>query len=292
VTTQNTSPIAGILTDDVIRAVPNHLCGLDTMAILRTWQTSEPVLREIGLSIPVDALEIVEDAQVVAPLTYPPKILGTGANYTDHAAEMGTIRPEPDSRAFFFLKPPTTSVVGTGAVVELPQTPGPRVDWEVELGVVIGHGGRHIPAGAALDHVAAFTVANDVSARGDFENPDAVAPVFAFDWLAHKGQDGFSPLGPGIVPHWLITNPSNLKMNLWVNGELMQSSSTANMIIDIAGLISAASHWVSLEPGDVILTGTPAGVGAGRGRFLAQGDTVRAQIEGIGELVNTIGGPS
>ena len=112
---------------------------------------------------------------------------------------------------------------------------------------------------------------NDLSARGDFVNGEAVAPVFAYDWLAHKGQDGFCPCGPGIVPEWLLPQPDRLRMRLSVNGSLMQDSTTAGLITGIPELISAASRWVTLEAGDLILSGTPAGVGAARDHWLDGG---------------------
>jgi 2-keto-4-pentenoate hydratase/2-oxohepta-3-ene-1,7-dioic acid hydratase in catechol pathway len=291
VSDESPHPLAGVLSGGVVRTLPDEFAGLDMMAILQSWEEAKPVLRRIVTST-VRQLGVAQNAVLVAPLTYPRKVLGAGANYYDHAAEMGTARPTPGARTFFFLKPPSTTIAGPYDSVALPVTADPRLDWEVELGIVIGRAGRHIAAEAAAEHVAGYTVVNDVSARGDFFNKEAVAPVFAHDWLAHKGQDGFCPCGPGIVPEWLVPQPDRLTMRLSVNGSLMQDSTTAELITGIADLVSAASRWVTLEAGDLILSGTPAGVGAARDQFLGVGDVVVAEIDGVGRIENRIVRPA
>lgn len=249
------------------------------MELLDGWDAHSEVLRTIDPA----ALQPITGGRLVAPITYPRTLLCAGANYYDHAAEMGTARPDPDALPFFFLKPPTTTVVGPDTDVALP--PGRSdVDWEAELAVVIGRGGRDIPADRAYEHIAGYTAANDLSARGLFSREDAVFPPFAWDWLRHKGFDGSCPLGPGIVPAWQIPEPQDLALSLSVNGETKQDSSTAAMVIPIARLVAGASSMVTLQPGDVILTGTPAGVGMPRKTFLSAGDIVEVQIEGIGRL--------
>ncbi|MFJ8106551.1 fumarylacetoacetate hydrolase family protein [Streptomyces sp. NPDC096132] len=288
VTEDDPQPRACVLSSTVIRALPGGLHGQDALQLLRDWSAASEVLSQLGNELRVDELPEIPGARLSAPLTYPSKVLGAGANYLDHSAEMGAQAPKADGRAFLFLKPPTTTVIGPDTPVVMPRTSDPRLDWEVELAVVIGRGGRHIPSHLAMEHVAGYTVANDISARGDFANPDGVAPVFQFDWLAHKGQDGFCPLGPGIVPAWLVPEPHDLSLGLDVNGEPLQNSSTSNMVIRIEDLIAGASQWLTLEPGDVLLTGTPAGVGAGRDHFLRVGDVTRAWIDGIGEITNQI----
>lgn len=254
------------------------------MAVLENWERVSPGLRALDPA----TLDPVPDAQVLAPLTYPRKVLCAGANYYSHAQEMGTEAPNPDGEPFFFLKPPTTTLVSATASVVMP--PGDvKLDWEVELAVVIGRAGRDIPESAALDHVAGYTIANDLSARGLFPRSDAVFPPFAFDWLKHKGYDGFCPLGPGIVPHWLVQDPHDMDLSLSVNGVVRQKSSTSDMVVKVPRLISAASRILSLEPGDVILTGTPAGVGMPSASFLSVGDVVVAEIGGLpGRLSNQI----
>jgi 2-keto-4-pentenoate hydratase/2-oxohepta-3-ene-1,7-dioic acid hydratase in catechol pathway len=272
----------GVLTGGKLHAPPEALATLELMDVMQRWDEFAPMLR----SIDVNALQVVPDAEILAPLTYPRKVICAGANYYKHAEEMGTAAPDPTAVPFFFLKPPTTTVVGTRAEVVLPDDA--QVDWEVELAAVIGRGGRHIDEAAALDHVAGYTVANDLSARGLFPREDAVMAPFSWDWVQHKAYDGFCPVGPGVTPSWLVPDPQDLPLRLSVNGVVKQDSSTSDMVFGVARLISAASQVITLEPGDLILTGTPAGVGMPRGTFLNPGDVVVAEIGGLGVLENTM----
>lgn len=234
--------------------------------------------------------------KLLAPLAEPRNIYITGANYTDHIEEM--------SRAFnlpliedaknkglppWFLPKATSSVVGPGAQVSIP-TGVECLDWEVELAVIIGRAGKNIPVSEALDYVAGYTVANDLSARDrmtrSYEAPES---AFRLDWLRHKSFDGSCPMGPAITPAAQIADVQDLTVKLWVNDELMQDSHTSRMIYGVADLVSGLSEQISLRPGDVILTGTPSGVGSARQRFLRPGDRVRQSIDQIGEFEFTIG---
>ncbi|MBI5720714.1 MAG: fumarylacetoacetate hydrolase family protein [Rubrivivax sp.] len=229
--------------------------------------------------------------RVLAPLPNPRNIYFTGANYADHLEEMARVLGPAAAapREPWFMLKSTSCVVGPGECVRRPQGVE-RLDWEVELAVIIGHSARNVPVTQALRHVAGYTVANDLSARDrtfrDAENP---ASLFRLDWLGQKTFDGACPLGPAITPASSIADVQKLALKLWVNDELMQSSNTAGMVFGVAELVSHLSHRVSLWPGDVILTGTPAGVGAARQRFLQPGDRVRQWIEDIGEFEFTIG---
>lgn len=278
-----TPSVAGVESGGTVFALPP---GWPTtvLEIVQKWRELEPELRNLR----PETLEPVQDAVLIAPLTYPSKVVCAGANYYDHAEEMGAERPDPSAPPYFFLKPPTTTIVGHGSDVEIPTDVDLRIDWEIELGVVIADRIRDIDEESALDHVAAYTVANDLSARGLFHRDDAVFPAFAWDWLSHKGLDGFCPLGPGIVPAWLVPDPGALRLQLRVNGAVKQDSTTANLVVGIARLIAAASRFVTLEPGDVILTGTPAGVGTPKNEFLAVGDRMEAEIDGLGLLANRL----
>ncbi|MGW4093506.1 fumarylacetoacetate hydrolase family protein [Nocardia sp. NPDC004750] len=273
-------PSVGVLADGEVGRAPEPLSGLTLLDVLDRWAEFTPLLQNFQPS----ALEVVPDVQLVAPLTYPRKVICAGANYYGHAEEMGTQRPDPDGEPFFFLKPPTTTVLGAHDDVRLPERAD--VDWEVELAVVIGAGGHDIDERAALDHVAGYTVANDLSARGLFPRKDAVLAPFGWDWFQHKAFDGSCPLGPGLVPSWQIGDPHDLTLRLTVNGEIKQEASTADMVITVPRLIAAASRVLTLEPGDVILTGTPAGVGLPRKTFLNAGDLVVSEIDGLGRLEN------
>jgi len=271
----------GVEARDGVHAAPNSWPET-VAALLDVWREFEGELR--GLQ--VASLALVPGARLVAPIMYPRKVICSGANYYDHAAEMGTSEPDPDKEPFFFLKPPTTTVVGPGAEVRMPDAPDAKVDWEAELGIVIADRCRNVTVEKAFTHVAAYTNANDLSARGLFSRDGALAPPFAYDWVGHKAPDGFCPIGPGIVPSWLVPNVENLRLTLSVNGIMKQDSNTNNMIVGIARLISYASKQMTLEPGDVILTGTPAGVGMPRQEFLKAGDVMVVEIEGLGRLEN------
>jgi len=273
----------GVLAGGVVREPPPVLRD-SLLSALARW---DDVSAQLSRWTPADGAP-VPGAQLVAPLTYPGKILGAGANYYGHVAEMGVTAPDPESEPFFFLKPPVTTVIGPEEPIPFPAYDGVRLDWEAELGVVIGRAAKNVPASQARQHVAGYLAANDLSARDKAARPDAVSAHFVYDWLGHKGQDGFCPLGPGIVPAWLVPDPQQLAIKLWVNGQVKQDGSTSDMVIDIDHLIAGASRAGTLQPGDVILTGTPAGVGMPSGEFLSPGDTVIVEIDGIGTLRNQV----
>jgi len=258
------------------------------MELLADWEQAEPVLR--GLEV-ADAPPVEYD-RLLAPLHWPNKVLCAGVNYRKHMREMGVEIPEQGWHPFFFLKIPSTTIIGPADPIIARAPERDRLDWEAELAVVIGTGGRDIPQQQALNHVAAYCVANDISARGLHRRPDVKAEPFVYDWFAAKSLDGSLPLGPGLTPAFQIPDPQDLRLRLWVNGELQQDESTADMVCSVAELIAAASEVATLEPGDVIATGTPAGVGAGRGLYLRPGDVVRTSIDGLGTLENTVVNPS
>jgi len=194
---------------------------------------------------------------------------------------------ELGEKPWHFVKT-SASVVGPGAVVKLPAYSN-AVDWEVELAAVIGRTAKDVPAAKALEFVAGYTIANDLSAR-DVMKREQVPPgaPFKFDWLSQKCFDGACPLGPWIVPAWQIGDPHRLGLKLWVNDELMQDSNTERMIFDTAEQIAMLSSRITLRPGDLVLTGTPAGVGMPRGRFLRPGERLRLWIEKVGELTHRV----
>ena len=236
--------------------------------------------------------------RLLAPVLYPGAIYCAGANYTDHMAEMaraqgqtpGPTMKELGEKPWHFVKTSRSSVVGPGARVKLPAY-SQMVDWEIELAAVIGKVARDVPVERALEYVAGYTIANDLSARDVMrrdKNP-ATSP-FHYDWLSQKCFDGSCPLGPWIVPADEVPDPQNLGLKLWVNERLMQDSNTSKMIFDTAEQIAMLSSRVTLQPGDLVLTGTPAGVGVPRRVFLKPGDTVKLWIDGIGELSHTMAG--
>ena len=255
----------------------------DALDVIRAWPQVSPLLREWRPA----ATDRVQDARLLQPLQYPRKVLCSGPNYSDHLAEMGEAGLGESWTAYFFLKPPTTTLVGDGEPVLVDDPERDRVDWEGELAAVVGVGGRRIPPEQALSHVAGYLVANDVSLRGPHRR-DTPAKPFQWDWLASKGADTSLPIGPGVVPSWQVPDPQALAVTTRVNGETRQKGTTADMVLDVAHLVADASRLVTLEPGDVILTGTPAGVGAARGTFLADGDEVEVSIEGVGTIRNRV----
>lgn len=276
-------PRLGIEEAGVVREVLTALAGRTLMEVLADWDQWVPTLR----SLQVAALPEVPGAVLIAPLTYPRKVVCAGVNYYDHAEEMGTQRPDPDAEPYFFLKTPTTTIVGPGASIAIPTDPAAAVDWEAELGVVIADHCRDLDPSQARAHIAGYVVANDISARGQFPRPEAVFPAFGWDWFSHKSQDGFCPIGPGLVPEWFVSDPQGLKIRLTVNGEVKQDSSTAAMVSSVDKLVAAASRVTTLEPGDLVLTGTPAGVGMPSKEFLKPGDVVTVEIKGLGHISNS-----
>ncbi|MDR7482567.1 MAG: fumarylacetoacetate hydrolase family protein [Armatimonadota bacterium] len=220
-------------------------------------------------------------ARLLAPIPRPRKnIFCMGRNYAEHAKESGSeVPPVP----VFFTKPPT-AVVGPNAPV-IHHRVTEQLDYEVELTVVIGRRGRDIPVERALDYVFGYTIMNDITAR-DLQRRH-------LQWFKGKSLDTFAPLGPVVVHRSLIPDPQHLRLRLRVNGEERQHASTRSMVFSVARLISALSAGMTLEPGDLLATGTPEGVAMGRTPppWLKPGDVVEAEIEGIGVLRNPIVAP-
>jgi 2-keto-4-pentenoate hydratase/2-oxohepta-3-ene-1,7-dioic acid hydratase in catechol pathway len=252
--------------------------------LLDNWAQALPVLAAMSLA---DA-PVVHDAELLTPISWPRKVLCAGVNYRRHIREMGGEVPGAGWDPFFFLKPPSTTVIGPTDEIVIRDAERARYDWEAELAVVIGVRGRDIPIDRALEHVAGYCVANDITARGYHRRPTVPADAFVYDWFAAKAIDTSLPLGPGITPAFQVPDPQDLRLRLWVNDTLQQDESTGDMICPVDQLIATASAVVTLEPGDVISTGTPAGVGASRGRYLKHGDVVRVAIDGLGEIVNRV----
>jgi len=265
----------------------------------QVFEAPRPTVQELfqlsSLPTPASGGTPVAEVTLHAPLLYPGTIYCAGANYADHVAEMAraqNLPPPQDPRAlglkpWFFIKP-RTCVVGPRARVARPRG-SQKLDWEAELAAVIGRPARNVPVEQALDYVAGYTIADDLSAR-DLSRRSALPPgnPFHFDWTAHKGFEGSCPLGPWITPAAEVPDPQRLAIRLWVNGVLKQDSNTSRMIFSTAEQISHLSSIATLHPGDLILTGTPAGVGSGRNEFLQPGDRVEIEIEALGRLEHWI----
>jgi 2-keto-4-pentenoate hydratase/2-oxohepta-3-ene-1,7-dioic acid hydratase in catechol pathway len=242
--------------------------------------STDDTMRELaaGDSLPDNegAFKVMKHKGIVAPIQ-PRKIMAVGRNYADHAAELQN--NVPDSPLIFAKYP--TSIIASEQAIQWSTAITKQVDWEGELVVVIGKGGRNIPEDAAYEHIFGYTIANDVSAR-DIQRSES-------QWVRAKAMDTFLPLGPAIITRDAVDDPHNLQIQTRVNDEVMQDASTADMVFKIPYLVHYLSQTFTLEPGDLILTGTPSGVGKGMNppRFLNDGDTVSVTIEGIGTLTST-----
>jgi 2-keto-4-pentenoate hydratase/2-oxohepta-3-ene-1,7-dioic acid hydratase in catechol pathway len=222
------------------------------------------------------ALDLAAET-LLAPIPRPPKVICVGLNYRDHAEESKMEIPKVPT---IFNKFPT-AITGPGAPIVLPKN-SQKPDYEAELAVVIGKGGRHIEAGAWREHVFGYMCLNDVSAR-DFQ-------MATSQWLMGKTFDTFAPTGPALVSADEVPDPHNLDIRLTINGEVLQSSNTRHLIFDIPALVEYLASAFTLEPGDIISTGTPAGVGFARKppRWLRPGDVVTVTVGGVGELTNPV----
>jgi 2-keto-4-pentenoate hydratase/2-oxohepta-3-ene-1,7-dioic acid hydratase in catechol pathway len=233
-----------------------------------------------GKGIPLSGLSLKP------PVLSPEKILLVAVNYHSHSKEQNI---QPPQSPYFFTKF-RNALVGPDEPIIIPRVSS-KVDWEVELAVIIGRGGKYIGREEAGDHVAGYAVANDVSFR-DLQYPpgwpERLSPL-GMNWVKGKALDSSLPLGPWLVTRDEVPDPQDLRLRLRVNGETKQDSSTSDMIFDIGRLIEYASAGITLRPGDVISTGTPLGVSLwGEQRFLAEGDVVEAEVEGIGILRNPV----
>lgn len=233
----------------------------------------------------------VEETSFLVPTPRPAHIICVAANFRDHILETGTIDfvPGHETSPWLFNKP-QSALNAHGAPIRLPRQLGTQVDWEAELGVVIGRRASSVAQEEALDYVAGYTVINDVSARSmNLPNRTKVRPRDTyFDWLHGKWFDTFCCVGPWITTADEIPDPSALELSLSLNGEVSQKAMTGDMLFSPQELIAFISQIVTLVPGDVIATGTPAGTGKARGRFLLAGDVVTASVSGVGSLVNPV----
>jgi 2,4-didehydro-3-deoxy-L-rhamnonate hydrolase len=270
-------------TDDLLDFLPPD--GPSRLAIeaLYGWTRSLDADRSRELSLPIDQVKLL------VPTPRPPKILLLAGNYAAHVIERGYMPVErAETFPYVFMKPPTTTLTHPGDPVIIPRCSPDHVDYEAELGVVIGRQCRDVEEADALDYVAGYTIVNDITDRKYQPNPGRKPRERDkfFDWLHGKWHDTFCPVGPCILSSDAVPDPQDFPIRLTVNGETKQDGSTGQMIFPVAAVISFLSRWVTLEPGDLISTGTPSGVGSTTGIYLKPGDVVVASISGIGELAN------
>ncbi len=255
--------------------------------IMNNWSMSCSKLHELA-NDPGDTIPL-SSVKLLAPLLFPPAIYCAGANYKKHAMEMSADKKTyPDksvTNPYFFLKNGPHCVIGPDEEIKLPEL-SKKVDWEAEFAVVIGKPGKNIRVEDALNHVAGYTIMNDLSARDQGKRDDW--PRFGVDWFGHKNFDTAAPMGPWITPADQIADPYKCRMKLWINNEEMQNEVISDLIFDIAEQIEWISRRFTLLPGDVFSTGTPSGVGRPRGIFLKPGDMVTITVDGIGKLKNPV----
>ena len=276
-TTGDELRLGGVVKDRVIDLVvaSGGVLPSDMIALLQAGPSAMAVARQ-ALEEAAEESVPLADVTLMAPVPVPPKVIAIGQNYMDHVREQGA---EPPKWPIIFTKF-STSVIGPGATIRWDPALTQQVDYEVELAVVIGRPARRISAQDALAYVAGYTVCNDVSAR-DLQFGDG-------QWVRGKSLDTFCPLGPWLVTRDEIPDPQALAVRTTLNGQVVQDSTTAEMIFGVRELIAFSSRAFILLPGDVIVTGTPPGVGVFRDPplFLNDGDTVTVEVEGIGALSN------
>lgn len=294
---------AGVLVDgkvfDIARALglKSADAGISVVDVLRNWDEFSEKLQNFAISAVNRKHEAqgvdLKKVELAAPIPVPGAVFGAGANFADHVEEMRKafyLPADPSPREnggnpWFFLKSPTAGVItGPGATIQLPSY-AKSVDYEAELVAVIGREARNVSVEDALDYVAGYTIANDLSARDAVRRTNFTEhSPFRYDWLSHKCFDDSCPTGPWITPKEFVGNPQKLGIQLWLNGEIRQNGTTSSMIFSVAEQIAFLSSRTTLRPGDMILTGTPAGVGTPRGEFLKSGDHIRIHIENVGEV--------
>jgi 2-keto-4-pentenoate hydratase/2-oxohepta-3-ene-1,7-dioic acid hydratase in catechol pathway len=286
----------GLLADDGVVDICANWQGADApRSVLEILQRGQDCMEKIS-KLSQTAVEKIplDSVKLSAPIPRPGKVLALAGNYAKHIEEAGlalglsnsprnTTVPRP------FLMP-STAVTGPNETIPWPVYSG-RIDYELELAVVIGRTAKCVGIENAIDYVAGYTIANDVSARSvTFSKGRAKRPWDEFyDWLNGKWADGFCPMGPSLVTKDEINDVQNLDMRLTVNGEVRQQTNTAQMIYKVADVVSFLSYLMTLEPGDCVCTGTPSGVAMATGRFLQPGDVIECTIESLGTLTNAVG---
>lgn len=240
----------------------------------------------------LDAVAIATDSvSLLVPVSSPSKLMLLAGNYSKHIEEGGgRATGRTGTFPYIFMKPPLTTLTHPGRPVKIPAVSPDHIDWELELGVIIGRQAKGVTEADALGYVAGYTVVNDISDRQFKPNPGRTErdKDGFFDWLHGKWHDTFCPMGPCVLPADECDDPQQLHLQLRVNGEVEQDGSTAEMIFPVAAIVEFISSFVTLEPGDIISTGTTSGVGSAKGKFLKAGDAVEAEIEHIGVLRNPI----
>lgn len=259
-------------------------------AMTRLREVANDLAERAAAGRPLPGLVAPGQARLLTPIPRPPALYAVAQNYVEHQKEGNTqIIPKEQAIPWFFLKPSTT-IIGPNEAVRLPSWLTDQADWECELVIVVGQPCRRIEPEQASQYIAGYTVGNDISARSlKMPAQRVLRPRDTFhDWLHGKWFDSFGALGPALVTADEIADPQALPLQLRYNGELRQNASTADMIFTCAELVAFLSQIATLEPGTMIMTGTPSGVGRTTGTFLKPGDSLEAEITGVGLLRNPV----
>jgi 2-keto-4-pentenoate hydratase/2-oxohepta-3-ene-1,7-dioic acid hydratase in catechol pathway len=262
----------------------------DGEAFARVKKVADWAARNDG-GVPAAARLALDKVELLRPIERPNKLFLLAGNYNEHITEGGGAATQrAETFPYVFMKPPTTALTDPGKPVVIPKVSPNSIDWELELCIVIGRKARHVKEQEALSYVAGYTVVNDISDRKFRPNPGRKERTNDkwFDWEHGKWHDSFCPCGPCIASADAIPDPQKLKMKLSVNGQVKQDATSAQQIFPVAAVVAFISDIVTLEPGDLIATGTPAGVGNTTGTYLKPGDRMEAWIEGIGTLVSPV----
>lgn len=306
------SRFVGIVVGDSVydgRVALPHIA--DTVSMLAAWQQNlDTITSALDSGLWGDRSHSLAELSVLPPVQPVGPVIGAGANYRQHILEMSvahklgradatdtelwdeaaieTDRRRSSGDPYVWTGLPS-AVCGAFDDIQLPDV-GEDIDWELELGVVIGRTAYRVAAEDASDYIAGYTIVNDITARSLVPRPDMT--MLGTDWFRAKNQPTFFPTGPYLVPAQFVDDPENLRIELRLNGEVKQDALTDDMLFDIPSLIAYASSLVVLQPGDLLITGSPPGNGSHWGRFLTDGDVVEASITGLGQQRNAVRGPS
>jgi 2-keto-4-pentenoate hydratase/2-oxohepta-3-ene-1,7-dioic acid hydratase in catechol pathway len=271
--------------DDLLALLPPDGSAFASAKKVADWAANSAGTMLDSIAIAADKVELLR------PIAKPNKLFLLAGNYNEHIQEGGGAATErKETFPYVFMKPPSTALADPNKPIIIPKVSPDHIDWELELCIVIGRTARHVSEADALEYVAGYTVVNDISDRKFRPNPGRKERTNDkwFDWEHGKWHDSFCPCGPCITTADEIPDPQKLKLKLSVNGQVKQDATTAQQIFPVAAVVAFISDIVTLEPGDLIATGTPAGVGNTTGTYLKPGDRVEAWIESIGTLANPV----
>lgn len=269
--------------DDILSVLPNGVAHASARRLAEWLAQNSNVASSLGVA--------TAGVETLVPVPRPNKLFLLAGNYAEHIQEGGGIAAErAETFPYVFMKPPTTTLTDPGRPVQVPSVSPHAVDWELELAVIIGRRCKHVKESEALAYVAGYTVINDISDRKFRPNPGRKKRDrdSFFDWMHGKWHDSFCPCGPCVLSADALPDPQRLDMKLWLNDDLRQNASTSQQIFPVAAVIEFIASFVTLEPGDIISTGTPAGVGNTTGTYVQPGDVLKASIPTIGTLVSPV----